>query len=150
MCNLNIEFPHFYPRQRLSRPDKKFTADMIYGIPAGKDAVLIAKSRDSRVREGVAGNRRREGGLLNLHIEEGMRHQLYSWQIGFAGYRERSPSSNAYVSSEKGLLHRRIRPSSVCRTPSSTMASSPSFSKSIYPSMVLISSSSAPMRRRTI
>ena len=49
----------------------------------------------------------------------------------------------------KGLLRRRARPNSVRRTPSSAMESSPRREKSIYPSMVSMTSSSAPVRRST-
>jgi len=48
----------------------------------------------------------------------------------------------------KGLLSRRTRPNPVCRTPSSSIISLPSRSKSVQPSMASRTSSFAPMRRR--
>ena len=48
-----------------------------------------------------------------------------------------------------GSLRRRTSPNSVRRTPSSSMESSPSRAKFMYPSMVSMISSSAPARRST-
>ena len=52
MCNLNIEFPHFYPRQRLSRPDKKFTADIYMAYPLER---MLSSLRRAEIPEFMKG-----------------------------------------------------------------------------------------------
>src|SRR5699024_430316 len=141
-CAVDLLPDHFAPPCAVIR--------IVDQVDHGEAPILIPKRGDPGVCEGVADDHRGEGRFLDLHIEEGVRHQLYAEQIGFTEHQERPPISIAWVSSAKGLLHRRIRPNSVRRTPSSAIVSSPSFSKSIYPSMASISSSSAPMRRRTV
>ena len=60
-------------------------------VDHGEAPILIPKRGDPGVREGVADDHRGESGLLNLRIEEGVRHQLYAEQIGFTGHQERPP-----------------------------------------------------------
>ena len=48
----------------------------------------------------MADDHRGEGRFLDLHIEEGVRHQLYAEQIGFAGHQERPPISTAWTQEE--------------------------------------------------
>ena len=54
-------------------------------IDHGKAAVFISESGNSGVREGVAHNHGGKGSLLNSHIQEGVRQQLYSAQMLLAG-----------------------------------------------------------------
>ena len=55
-------------------------------VDHGEAPILIPKCGNPRRCEGVADDHRGEGRFLDLHIEEGVRHQLYAEQIGFTGH----------------------------------------------------------------
>ena len=59
---------------------------MVDQVDHGEAPILISKRGDPGVCEGVADDHRGEGRFLDLHIEEGVRHQLYAEQIGFTGH----------------------------------------------------------------
>ena len=140
-CAVDLLPDHFAPPCAVIR--------IVDQVDHGEAPILIPKRGDPGVCEGVADEHRGEGRFLDLHIEEGVRHQLYAEQIGFTGHQERPPISIAWVSSAKGAAASADQaklgpPDSFLRHSILTQ-----LSKSIYPSMVSISSSSAPMRRRT-